>query len=213
MKKFALSLPKSDHVRMHFENTWLAHYPKPLCCFHDQGTEFTGNSFQSMLAVNGIKAVPTTVKNPTANSVCECMHKTVQDMLNIYLRDPPANIQQALELIDTCIASAQQAIHSSTHTALNVSPGALSFKRDMLLPIPIMADYNLICERRQTIIDENNRRANLCCNFKDYEIGDHVLILIKDLGTLKNKTKGPYTITNVHVNGTVTIARSPHISE
>ena len=46
------------------------------------------------------------------------------------------------------------------HQTLNVSPGALVFGRDMLLPIPVLAD-NLIRERCQAIIDEHNRRENL----------------------------------------------------
>jgi hypothetical protein len=32
----------SEHVAMHFENTWLSRYPKLLHCIHDQGGEFTG---------------------------------------------------------------------------------------------------------------------------------------------------------------------------
>ncbi len=42
------------------------------------------------------------------------------------------------------------------HRTLGVSPGALVFQLDMLLPIPVLADYNLIRQRRQTVIDDNN---------------------------------------------------------
>ena len=37
-------------------------------CIHDNGPEFMGAPFMRMLEVNGIKDVPTTVKNPQANA-------------------------------------------------------------------------------------------------------------------------------------------------
>eukprot|EP00977_Amphora_coffeiformis_P006986 scaffold1513_cov100-Amphora_coffeaeformis.AAC.35 len=73
------------HVAMHFTNQWLSRYPRPLRCVHDQGTEFIGIAFQTMLVTNDITAVPTTVRNPQSNAICERMHKTVQDMLNTFL--------------------------------------------------------------------------------------------------------------------------------
>jgi hypothetical protein len=30
----------ASHVGMQFENHWLSHYPRPVCCFCDSGTEF-----------------------------------------------------------------------------------------------------------------------------------------------------------------------------
>jgi hypothetical protein len=63
------------NVSLHFENTWLARYPKPLYCIHDPGTEFLGHDFQFMLERNGIRARPTTAKNPQAN----CWRKRMSD--------------------------------------------------------------------------------------------------------------------------------------
>ena len=61
----------SRHVAMHFENTWLSRYPWPLRCVHDQRKEFIGFEFLNMLRRNNIQSVPTTVKNPQGNSICE----------------------------------------------------------------------------------------------------------------------------------------------
>jgi hypothetical protein len=63
------------HVGMLFENTWLSRYPKPSRCVHDNGGEFIGADFIRILVVNGIKDVPTTVKNPQSNAICanECI--------------------------------------------------------------------------------------------------------------------------------------------
>jgi hypothetical protein len=57
---------------MKFENIWLSRYPWPMCCIHNQGTEFfMGAEFQYMLMQSGIKDVPTTIRNPQANAACE----------------------------------------------------------------------------------------------------------------------------------------------
>jgi transposase InsO family protein len=61
------------HVGMLFENTWVARYPKLECCVHDNGGEFIGADFIRILVVCGIKDVPTTVKNPQSNAICEPM--------------------------------------------------------------------------------------------------------------------------------------------
>ena len=199
------------HCALQFTNHWLARYPKPLRVVHDQGTEFIGLDFQSMLQVNGIKPVPTSVRNPQANAVCERLHKTVQDMLKSSLRDPPDNVANAVELVDSCLAAASRALRSAVHQTMQISPGALVFGRDMMLPIPIMADYNLVRERRQAVIDENNRKANLRRHFKDYKVDDQVLLFIPKRGKLQDTTVGPFRVHEVHVNGTVTIERDPGI--
>ena len=55
---------KSEYIAMKFENDWLARYPRPERCIHDNGGEFTGVPFLHMLVLNGIKDMTTTVKNP-----------------------------------------------------------------------------------------------------------------------------------------------------
>jgi hypothetical protein len=59
----------SDHVAMHFVNTWLARYPKPVSCVHDQGGEFTGWGFQDMLERYDIKGRSITAKK--SSSKCD----------------------------------------------------------------------------------------------------------------------------------------------
>ena len=80
---------------------------------------------------------------------------------NITRKRPPPNIETALEIVDEVIYGAQHALWTWIHRSLGIAPGNLVFGRDMLLPIPVLADYNLIRQRRQTIIDENNRCTNL----------------------------------------------------
>ena len=83
----------------------------------------------------------------------------------------------------------------------------------MLLPIPLLMDFNLLRQRRQAVVDENNRRANLRRRFKDYEVGDEVLILLENPAKLDARAEGPFVIEQVHTNGTVSITRAPNIVE
>ena len=115
-----------------------------------------------MLHRNGIEDVQSSTANPTGNAVAERVYKTIGDQLRTLLAEhPPNNIGQALELLDNCIASVLRAIRTAIHTTLQVSPGSLVFHQDMLLPIPVLADLDLICQHRQVVINDNNHRALL----------------------------------------------------
>jgi transposase InsO family protein len=206
----------SAHVAMKFENEWLSRYPRPLRCVHDQGPEFMSLPFQHVLAVNGIKDVPTTVANPQANAVNERLHQTIENTLRTMLHTfNPQNQVEAANLVDNCLATAQYAVRSAVHRVLNVSPGAMVFQRDMVLPIPLIANFELIRQRRQAMVDENNRRQNLRRRFYDYNVGDEVLIVDrnKNRPTLAPISIGPFVVQQSHVNGTVTILRAPNVYE
>ena len=84
----------------------------------------------------------------------------------------------------------------------------------MLLPIPILADFNLIRQRRQTVIDDDARRANQGrITSHDYTVGDEILIKVDRPGPLGPRAEGPFVIVQVHVNGTITFERMPNVYE
>jgi hypothetical protein len=206
----------SEHVAMKFENEWLSRYPRPLRCIHDQGPEFISNPFQHVLAINGIQDVPTTVANPQSNAVNERLHQTVENALRTILHaHHPANQAEAATIIDNCFATARFAVRSAVHRTLNVSPGAMVFQRDMVLPIPLIADFELIRQRRQAVVDDNKRRQNLRRIFHDYNVGDEVLIINQDPNRpkLAPVSHGPYVVQQVHVNGTLMILHAPNVYE
>ena len=124
---------------------------------------------------------------------------------------PPNNVEQTHDVLDTCFATAAYASKVAIHRTLNISPGALVFQRDMILNIPLIADLHQIHRRRQIIIDENLRRTNLRRRTMDHQPGDEILILIDNPTTFQDRSIGPFPITQVHTNGTVTIQHTPHI--
>ena len=199
---------------MLFENNWLAQYPHLSRCVHNNGGEFTGAAFSHMLQANGIKDVTTTVKNPQANAICKQLHQSISNSLQPMLHKyPPDNIDQSKDIIDTCLATAAYASKVAIHCTLNMSLDALVFQRDLMLNIPLNTDLLDLHKRRQIIIDERLRRANLRHKTFDYQPGDEILILTNNPTTLQDRGIGPFTITQVHTNGTITLQRTPHIVE
>ncbi len=77
----------------------------------------------------------------------------------------------------------------------------------MLFDIPFVADWEQIGEYRQNQKDRSNTRENNKRVDYDYKVGDKILIL-KD-GILRKAEsiwkKEPWTITTVHMNGTIRI--------
>ena len=205
----------SKHVAQQFENCWLARYPWPEKCVHDKGKEFVGLEFQQLLQHAAIKDRPTTSRNPQANAVCERMHQTVGNILRTLLHGhPPNQNENPNTIIDNALATAMHATRTAVSQSLgNNSPGSLAFKRDMFLNVPLLADLQTIRDKRQTLIDENLRRQNEKRRGFDYEVGQRVLLKQADSNKLGRKTVGPYLIVNVHTNGTITIRRSPHVTE
>jgi hypothetical protein len=72
---------ESRTVACAFDRSWLCHYPRPLICLHDKGTEFTGIEFQELLQSYGIKAVIATTANPQTNAILERTHQVIANQL------------------------------------------------------------------------------------------------------------------------------------
>ena len=142
------------------------------------------------------------------------MHQTISSNLRAILHHhPPQNLPQAKDIIDTCFAAAAYASKTAIHCTLNISPGALVFHRDMILDIPLITDLQLLHKRRQTLIDDQLRRSNLHQRHADYQPGGSILLLTENPSSIQNRAFGPFLITQVHTNGTVTFQRSQFIQE
>jgi transposase InsO family protein len=206
---------RSAHVGLQLENAWLSRYPRPVRIVFDQGTEFKGWAFQNLITRHGIHAVPSTVKNPQSNAICERMHQSITNSLRALLHtNPPQNVDSAHLMMDTALQTAAYATRVAIHGTMKTSPGALIFGRDMVLDIPVIADLELLRQRRQVAIDTNLIRANRRRISHDYAVGDQVLIIAYKPNKLQPRADaGPFPITIVHTNGTVTIQRSPLVTD
>ena len=130
-------------------------------CIHDNGNEFLGPTFSSMLYKHKIKYVPTTVKNPQSNAIVERMHQSISTMIAISLREnPQRNFEDVSTLIFRKCMAAQYAVRATVNTILKYTPGELAFGRDMILPVTSTINWNHLFQRKQNVITKTNLQEN-----------------------------------------------------
>ncbi|KAL7426352.1 hypothetical protein ACHAXH_000401 [Discostella pseudostelligera] len=199
----------SAHVARQFVQLWLARYPWPERCVHDNGGEFVGPEQRCK-----IKDITTMAKNPQANSICEQMHQTVGNVLHILLHgEPPKNISHAKDFVDEALSIAMHAMRAGVHTTLGSSPESLVFNRDMFLNIPLIADWTAITKKWEHLVNGNLMCENSHRWQYDYQPQQKVLKKNTNPRKLGERTSGPYLIEQVHTNGTITIQLSDNTSE
>ena len=204
----------AEHVGRKFENAWLSRYPCPNRCVHDQGNEFIGRAFQQVCTEHSIKSVPTTVKNPSANGLCERMHKTILDILRVYMRTATINCHDdAKEVMDDALATMMHATRCAVNHTMQNSPGEIVYGRDMFLDIPVIADLEAIQQRRQLLINQNLVRMNRKRFDHHYKVGDLVMIKKYDPRKGDERLHGPYPILETRTNGTIVVHRDNLINE
>ena len=79
------------------------------------------------------------------------------------------------------------------HT-MKTSPGALVFRRDMLMGVPLIEDMDAIRGRRQQLIDDNLIRLNKKRADYNYQLNDIVLLWVADPVKMEDRFTGPYRI-------------------
>lgn len=165
-------------------------------CVHGNGPEFVGQEFQTLLE--------------KANSIIKAVHKTVGSVIRtlVHLHEPHS-VHEAEKLVDQALATAMHATQCAANQSLmNHSPGAIAFHRDMILDILIAANMIAIQANRQKLIDYRLLEANAKRVNHDFHVGQQVMKknVLSFSDKLKPAYRGPYPITQVHTNGTVTIA-------
>ena len=73
----------------------------------------------------------------------------------------------------------------------------------MILNIKHKANWEFICERKQKIIEKNNKAENAKRIPHTYMVGDQVLLRRGTENKYETPYKGPFTILKVNDNGTV----------
>jgi RNase H-like domain found in reverse transcriptase/Reverse transcriptase (RNA-dependent DNA polymerase)/Retroviral aspartyl protease len=202
------------HIALQFRNAWLCRYPKPVACIFDQGSEFKAE-FRMLLNQYSIRARPITAKNPQSNGIVEHLHQTMANSIRTMLasRRHAENEAEADMLVDTVLQLSAYSARATVHSILKVTPGALAFQRDMILNIPIHADYERLRDLKQAAIDTQLLRANKSRTPHDYQPGDKIMVLATDPTKLQPRATGPFKIRYVHTNGTVTYFKKPTITE
>ncbi len=104
-------------------------------------------------------------------------------------------------------------MQTTVATTLGSRPGALAFAQDMFLNMALIADWQAIARTCEHHVNENLGRANRKQCQCDYAPRQQVLKKVHDSTKLEVRTKGPYTIKRIHVNGNLTILLREGITE
>ncbi len=177
----------SERIARLFNKTRLSRYPRCRYIIYNNGSEFKLN-FEYLCKTFGIKRKPTTIKNPQANAILECLHQVLGQMLRTSELDMAKTITP--DNVDVFLDNTAWAICSTYHTVLKASPGAAIFGRDMLFNIPFIADWNKIGDYRQRQTDLNTARINSKQVDYDYKVGDKVLLTQE---FILRKAESPYS--------------------
>ena len=94
------------------------------------------------------------------------------------------------------------AMRATYHTTTQATPSQLVFGRDAILNTKFKADWNLIRNRKQKLINYNNNRENSKQLKHTYKVNDKVLLeRVKRTKYGEPEYDGPYTIVQVCPTG------------
>ncbi len=192
----------SDEIANLFEMTWINRYPWPAQVVMDRGREFMGDVIHLLKNEYGITRKPITTRNPQANAMVERAHQTMHNLIRSQgitgRKDLPNGTWDGL------LSAVGFAMRATIHTTTKATPAQLVFNRDAIHNVRFEADWQYIKERKQRLIIQNNKRENAKQKAHTYAIGDKVVVE-QDPNRKHGSAryKGPFTITNVHDNGTV----------
>ena len=215
-----IAIPNKDTltVTRALDRAWFSHYPRPVECANDNGSEFVGIEFQEMLQSYGVKLKLTTVRNPQANGILERTHQVIGNLLR-----STRLMSKGLSTLDAqqeLLAPVTWAINSTYHTTLQATPGQLAFQRDMIMPTTYLANWAAIQHRRQDKSIDSTTKENSSRIRHEYRLNDRVLIRrgVENpyLRTLARPTEGPYKIIDIEqlpINGTVLIQCTANTTE
>ena len=149
-------------------------------------------------------------------SVIERMHLSLGQILRSILAQAKlSNNEQHADLlnsyVDSALSSSLYAINCAINSTTKVSPGAFVFQRDMLLPIQCITIWETVRRKKQIRAHHNNFMENLRCRPFTYTPNMEVMLEDTTGVKLSARSKGPYKISKVHSNGTVTISLKPNV--
>ena len=105
-------------------------------------------------------------------------------------------------------------LRATVSTTLKATPGGLAFSCDMLLNVPLIADWKAVQKHREQLVNKALLKSNQKRIKYDYHVGQKILKYNNSIvGKLELKTTGPFEILHIHTNGMVTLLLRPGISE
>ena len=200
---------RSEDIALLVDQQWFCRYPRPRAAIFDNGSEFS-SEFLDLLSSYGVTPKPTTIKNPQANAFVERIHHVIAASIRSLQLD-----QRPFD--DTTINAVLQGVayglRATYHSSLHASPGQIVFGRDMIINATYLANWKFQQLQRQKQMTLNNKKENRSRTPHSYQIGDLAYIRRSGIEQKLSPMQGPFRIDEIHTNGTVTIRRSPTVTE
>ena len=174
----------------------------------DGGREFAAEVSAMIRDECGINKKLIATRNPQANSIVERVHKTVHNMIRTTgIRDK--DDVEARFGFSGILSAVRRAVNSTVHTTMRATPTQLVFGRDALLNVSVQADWEIIRQRKQRMINLNNARENISRREYTYAVGQQVMVKMDpNRKHGEDFFKGPFTVSQVNDNGTVKLTRA-----
>ena len=142
--------------------------------------------------------------NPRGNSRLERMHLTMGDMIRTVVYTETDWNSFILRICQ----SLSYALRLGVSLTIGHSPGKLSYHRDMMVPGRLLLDWDKINSSKLEASEKSNLQTNTKWTDHQYKPGDQVLLLLTSIRSkLTQPTLGPYTITHIHLHGTLRLDR------
>ena len=101
-------------------------------------------------------------------------------------------------------SAAAYTLRATVHGVTGFTPAQIVFNKDMILRFHIEANVELVRQRRQSAIENNNQRENRQRIAYNYKPGDKILIISGGLDPKLQLHKGPYEVLSYNkLNGTL----------
>ena len=199
---------RADYIANYLEFHWLTRYPWPTEVVMDRGREFCAEVSAMIKNDYGLSKKLITTRNPQANAIVERVHKVVHQMIDT------SGIKDVDDLdarwgFTGILSAVRRAVNSTVHTTLRATPSQLVFGRDALLNVAFQADWEAIRQRKQRLINLNNKRENVKRREYTYTVGQQVDVrLDPNRKHGEDFFQGPYTVSRVYDNGTVKLTKA-----
>uniref|UniRef100_A0A7S2WCT4 Uncharacterized protein n=1 Tax=Eucampia antarctica TaxID=49252 RepID=A0A7S2WCT4_9STRA len=107
--------------------------------------------------------------------------------------------------MDNVLATVMHATKCAVKNMMKTPHGALTFRRDMFVDVPINTDRIAIQQSRQQLIDTNLMQHNRKRYNYHYRLNELVMVKVYEPTKMQEKLHGPYPIRELRTNGTIRV--------
>ena len=161
---------RADLVANQKDLAWLTRYPLPNIINIHRGKELLAK-FKTMIANNyGILCNSISIRNPQANAIVERVHQTIGNIIHTFIiQEMDLDNKSPWEGI---LSSTMFAIQSTVHTTSQHTPSQLVFGLDAMLNINQEANWQLIKQHKQVVINKGNQKETSGKQSHEYHTRD-----------------------------------------